>query len=40
MSRSNLRVSKAETDDPSSIPVQCQDRLERAADEGWKVVGE
>lgn len=34
------RVSKADKDDPNSIPVQLADCRDRAADEGWQVVGE
>ncbi len=34
------RVSKAEQDDPTSIPVQLADCRERAAEEGWEVAEE
>jgi site-specific DNA recombinase len=34
------RVSKADKDDPNSIPVQLAACRERAVDEGWEVVGE
>jgi DNA invertase Pin-like site-specific DNA recombinase len=34
------RVSKAERDDPTSVPVQLTECRRRAKEEGWEVVGE